>query len=459
MFSNLNNVGAVEVNAFQVQADVCIQKSIREGFGLTVSEALWKARPTIGGRVGGIVTQIADGETGYLVDSAERVRRARARRSWLTQARRRAMARRGKEHVRRRFLMPRLLRDWLALMHLLAGEQVELEVVAGTEARPVTPSMDDQQLLIVSNRGPLRFSISADGEVTARRGGGGLVTALSALTATPPGQLDGQRPDATSDAAVAERGRVPRRQPHAAARPARPRGVRPLLQRLREPDAVVHPPLPVEPGAGSVGRPERPAGLGRRVRAGQRALRRRGGRRAGRRRRRAPLVMVHDYQLFMVPRFLRDARAGRRHPPLHPRPVAAARLLARASDARSARPSTSRCWRATCRPAHPALRPVLPPVLERVRPERPGRLAPAAQAAFDGRRVRVRALPDLCRPGRVRAARRDAGGGGGRAEGAGGAARADGAPRRPHRPVEERRPRVLGVRPLPRPITRSGAGG
>jgi trehalose 6-phosphate synthase len=47
----------------------------------------------------------------------------------------------------------------------------------------VTPTMDGQQLLIVSNRGPLRFSISAEGEVTARRGGGGLVTALSALTA------------------------------------------------------------------------------------------------------------------------------------------------------------------------------------------------------------------------------------------------------------------------------------
>ena len=71
MFSNLNNVGAVEVNAFQVQAEVCIQKSIREGFGLTVSEALWKARPTIAGNVGGIVAQITDGETGYLVSSAE----------------------------------------------------------------------------------------------------------------------------------------------------------------------------------------------------------------------------------------------------------------------------------------------------------------------------------------------------------------------------------------------------
>ena len=47
-----------------------IQKSIREGFGLTVTEALWKARPTVAGRVGGIVAQIQDGETGWLVDSS-----------------------------------------------------------------------------------------------------------------------------------------------------------------------------------------------------------------------------------------------------------------------------------------------------------------------------------------------------------------------------------------------------
>jgi trehalose synthase len=131
MFSNLNNVGAVEVNAFQVQAAVCIQKSIREGFGLTVSEALWKSRPTIGGRVGGIVAQITDGQTGYLVDSAEQC----AERTLAILAdpgMTRDMTRMAKEHVRRRFLMPRLLRDWLALMHRMAGEQaVELEVVAG----------------------------------------------------------------------------------------------------------------------------------------------------------------------------------------------------------------------------------------------------------------------------------------------------------------------------------------
>ena len=55
ILSNLNNVGSVEVNAFQVMSAAVIQKSIREGFGLTVSEALWKARPVVAGRVGGIV--------------------------------------------------------------------------------------------------------------------------------------------------------------------------------------------------------------------------------------------------------------------------------------------------------------------------------------------------------------------------------------------------------------------
>ena len=54
ILNNLNNVGAIEVNAFQSQADVVLQKSIREGFGLTVTEALWKGRPTVASRVGGI---------------------------------------------------------------------------------------------------------------------------------------------------------------------------------------------------------------------------------------------------------------------------------------------------------------------------------------------------------------------------------------------------------------------
>src|ERR671933_2780141 len=71
ILNNFNNVGAIEVNAFQAHADVLVQKSIREGFGLTVSEAIWKARPMIAGNVGGIPLQITDGESGYLVDSVE----------------------------------------------------------------------------------------------------------------------------------------------------------------------------------------------------------------------------------------------------------------------------------------------------------------------------------------------------------------------------------------------------
>jgi trehalose synthase len=56
------------VNALQRRADVVVQKSLAEGFGLTVSEAMWKGRPVVASRVGGIQDQIEDGATGYLVD-------------------------------------------------------------------------------------------------------------------------------------------------------------------------------------------------------------------------------------------------------------------------------------------------------------------------------------------------------------------------------------------------------
>ena len=114
ILNNLNNVGAIEVNAFQSQSDVVVQKSTREGFGLTVSEALWKARPTIAGNVGGIPLQIQDGESGYLVNTPEEC----ADRA-LTILREpdvgKQLGRAGKEHVRKRFLTPRLLRDWLRI--------------------------------------------------------------------------------------------------------------------------------------------------------------------------------------------------------------------------------------------------------------------------------------------------------------------------------------------------------
>src|SRR5881394_831023 len=132
ILSNLNNVGSVEVNAFQVHSAAVIQKSIREGFGLTVSEALWKGRPTIGGRAGGIVTQIEDGRSGWLVDSSETCAAAcLAVLADPAAARARALV--GKEHVRRHFLTPRLLRDRLTLFNLLLGYDTlgaQLDVVA-----------------------------------------------------------------------------------------------------------------------------------------------------------------------------------------------------------------------------------------------------------------------------------------------------------------------------------------
>lgn len=71
LLSNLQEVGALAVNAFQRAADVVLQKSLREGFGLTVAEAMWKRKAVIAGDVGGIRLQIENGISGYLVNSVE----------------------------------------------------------------------------------------------------------------------------------------------------------------------------------------------------------------------------------------------------------------------------------------------------------------------------------------------------------------------------------------------------
>ena len=113
LFSNLTNVGAIEVNAFQSLADVVIQKSIREGFGLVVTEALWKARPLVAGRVGGIPMQV-EGGGGILVDNVPEAAAACTKILKDPEFARR-MGRQGKEHVREHYLTPRLLRDDLKL--------------------------------------------------------------------------------------------------------------------------------------------------------------------------------------------------------------------------------------------------------------------------------------------------------------------------------------------------------
>jgi trehalose synthase len=114
ILNNLNNVGAIEVNAFQSQSDVVMQKSIREGFGLTVTEALWKGRPTIGGDVGGIPLQIVDGQDGYLVSNSEDAAK-RSIEILSDPELGRRLGRAGKERTRERFLTPRLLLDWLRI--------------------------------------------------------------------------------------------------------------------------------------------------------------------------------------------------------------------------------------------------------------------------------------------------------------------------------------------------------
>ena len=120
ILSNLNNVGAIEVNAFQSQSDICLQKSIREGFGLTVTEALWKGRPTVAGNVGGIPLQIEDGVGGFLVDSPSQCAE-RCLEILRDPELGKRLGRQGKEHAREHFLTPRLLRDWLKLFGDLDG--------------------------------------------------------------------------------------------------------------------------------------------------------------------------------------------------------------------------------------------------------------------------------------------------------------------------------------------------
>jgi trehalose synthase len=119
LFTNLDGVKDREVNAFQRASEIVIQKSLREGFGLVVAEALWKGIPVVAGRVGGIVIQIQDTVSGYLVTSPEECA-ARCLDLLRDPARRKRMAQAGKEHVRENFLITRDLRDQLELVATLA---------------------------------------------------------------------------------------------------------------------------------------------------------------------------------------------------------------------------------------------------------------------------------------------------------------------------------------------------
>ncbi len=122
VFTNLVGVGNIEVNAFQMLSDVVVQKSIREGFGLVVSESLWKGTPVVAGRAGGIPLQMADGVGGVLVDSVDEC--AEALVGLLRDPeRRRALGASGRERVREHFLTPRLLLNELLLLRSLLEQR------------------------------------------------------------------------------------------------------------------------------------------------------------------------------------------------------------------------------------------------------------------------------------------------------------------------------------------------
>ena len=118
LLSNLQGVGNLEVSAFQAASTVVLQKSLREGFGLTVTEAMWKGKPVVAGRVGGILLQIDDGENGFLVDDigqcADRVKQLLSDPELGKR-----VGERAHRKVLERFLITRHLLDYLELFNTL----------------------------------------------------------------------------------------------------------------------------------------------------------------------------------------------------------------------------------------------------------------------------------------------------------------------------------------------------
>lgn len=107
-----------DINALQRTATVVIQKSLKEGFGLTVAEAMWKRKPVIGGAVGGIPSQIVHGVTGFLAHSVEGAA-FRIRQFLNNPAMEKRMGEAGREYVRNNFLITRQIRDYLSVWHSL----------------------------------------------------------------------------------------------------------------------------------------------------------------------------------------------------------------------------------------------------------------------------------------------------------------------------------------------------
>ncbi len=110
-----------DINALQRMAAVVLQKSLKEGFGLTVAEAMWKGKPVLGGANGGIPLQISHGITGFLVHSVEGAA-FRIRQLLNNPEMSKRMGEHAKEHVRRNFLITREARDYLTVWYSLLNK-------------------------------------------------------------------------------------------------------------------------------------------------------------------------------------------------------------------------------------------------------------------------------------------------------------------------------------------------
>ncbi|MCQ5377244.1 MAG: glycosyltransferase [Candidatus Methanomethylicia archaeon] len=121
ILSNLDGVGDIEVNAFQRGFSAALQMSIREGFGLTVTEALWKGVPVVATRAGGIPLQVIDGVTGFLVSNYEEAAgklRHLLKKRWLA----RELGQAGMRHVRLNFLITKGIMDYIRMHIELVGK-------------------------------------------------------------------------------------------------------------------------------------------------------------------------------------------------------------------------------------------------------------------------------------------------------------------------------------------------
>ena len=163
LFTNLTGVGNLEVNAFQRLSDVIVQKSIREGFGLVVSESLWKRTPVVAGEAGGIPLQMPEEGEEFLVDSV-----AGCAEGIVTllrdPERAAAIGAAGRKRVRERFLLPRLIADELRRYAFLlpVGEEARgpaLAGLAGEERDPVCGMrIDPDEAVEATRRGEtIRF--------------------------------------------------------------------------------------------------------------------------------------------------------------------------------------------------------------------------------------------------------------------------------------------------------------